>query len=75
MFFFSVLLFVESYGWIILLGVVICLYLKSKVTPKLREYKEKMQETIENKKFGKLICYIKDTVAYFLFITYNNVFD
>jgi len=49
----SALVFVESYGWILLLVVALCLYLKSKVAPRVQQYREKLNETIENKKFGK----------------------
>ncbi|XP_045207327.1 selenoprotein S-like [Mercenaria mercenaria] len=49
--FFTVVEFIQGYGWIILFGLVVCLYIKSKLSPTVRKYKQKIEETIESKKF------------------------
>ncbi|XP_052252732.1 selenoprotein S-like [Dreissena polymorpha] len=49
--FYIVLGCLESYGWLIVLAIVIALYLKSTLSPAVRKYKEKLNETIQNKKF------------------------
>ncbi|XP_052804079.1 selenoprotein S-like [Mya arenaria] len=46
-----VLGYLQAYGWILVFGVIVCLYLKSRLTPALQRYKENLQETIERKKF------------------------
>ncbi|XP_060551885.1 selenoprotein S-like [Ruditapes philippinarum] len=49
--FYTVIEFIQSYGWIILFGLVVCLYIKSKLSPTVRKYKQKIEDTIESKKF------------------------
>lgn len=49
--FYTVVEFLQSYGWILLFVLVVCLYLKSKLSPTVQKYKRKVEKTIEQKKF------------------------
>lgn len=49
--FYPVVEFLQAYGWILLFGLLVCLYIKSKLSPAVRKYKKKLEDTIESKKF------------------------
>ncbi|KAL4229266.1 hypothetical protein ACF0H5_012306 [Mactra antiquata] len=49
--FYSVTGFIEGYGWILLFGVIVLMFLKSKLSPAVNKYKRQLEETIESKKF------------------------
>lgn len=52
-FFFSGVEYLQQYGWFILLGVLILLYIKTKLDPKIRKLKSKAEDISYQKKFGK----------------------
>ena len=47
------ILFIEAYGWILLIIAVLCWYLKSKFDPKLHRMKQKWQENKERANYGE----------------------
>lgn len=52
-FFFSGVEYLQQYGWFILLGVLILLYIKTKLDPKIRKLKSKAEDISYQKKFGE----------------------
>lgn len=51
--FFSGVEYLQQYGWFILLGVLILLYIKTKLDPKIRKLKSKAEDISYQKKFGE----------------------
>lgn len=53
LYFFSVIEFLQQYGWFVLFGFVVLIYIKVKLDPHIRRVKKKAEDVIEQKKFGK----------------------
>lgn len=51
----SVIVFLQEYGWFVLFGIVVLLYIKSKLDPHFRKLKRQAEDVIEQKKFGEEI--------------------
>ena len=49
------LLFLEKYGWFVLLGIVVALFIWSKLKPLLRKWKEERDKRIEEENIGNLL--------------------
>ena len=47
----SVIAFLQQYGWFVLFGIVVLLYIKSKLDPHVRKIKKKAADVIEQKKY------------------------
>lgn len=47
----SVIVFLQQYGWFVLFGIVVLLYIKSKLDPHFRKFKRQAEDVIEQKKY------------------------
>ena len=50
---FVALLFLEKYGWFVILGIVVAVFIWSKLEPYLKKWKEKRDKRIEEENIGK----------------------
>jgi len=55
--FLSVIEFLQQYGWFVLFGIVVLIYIKSKLDPHVRKIRKKATDVIEQKKYGQYNMY------------------
>ena len=46
--------FIQGYGWFILLGVIVCLYIKSKLAPSIEKFKQQAEDARAARDYGKV---------------------
>ena len=50
---FSGIGFLQQYGWFLLLGVIVCMYIKSKLSPKVEKFKRQAEDARAARNYSK----------------------